>query len=385
MRLGWLSLIILGLFCLTLAGPLAQSGAGADTKKSTLQKKKNQLQQKIDELQKKIRPIKQKQRRMADEVKECEDRVAAARVHLGQTRSKLATAKSELDKCEARMNTLELQQSNQRRLLGGRLSAYYKGDRLRFLNLLLESDSIFDLISNAYLVSVLFQADVKALDAIELTKLELETVRKKKATQAAIYEGYVQDELNDLEEIKQQAYTQHAILAKISKERASWEQYMQEFIEDSQAIERQLSSYSSGYTGSLGGNGSLGSKWRGKLIRPCGGPVTSPFGWRTHPIYKTRRFHTGVDFGIASGTPVKAATDGRIVSAGWKGAYGRCVIIDHGGGISTVYGHLSSISVRAGQTVSKGQMVGRVGSTGLSTGPHLHFEVRENGKPVNPL
>ena len=379
MRIGWLSLIILGLFCLTLAGPLAQSGSGADTKKSTLQQKKNQLQKKIDELQKKIRPIKQQQRRMADQVKDCEDRVADARVHLGQTRSKLATAKQELAKCETRMKELETQHSNQRKLFGGRLSAYYKGDRLRFLNLLLESDSIFDLISNAYLVSVLFQADVRALDAIEITKVELETVRKKKATQAATYEGYVQDELTDLEEIKQQAYTQHAILAKISKERASWEQYMQEFIEDSQAIERQLSSYSSGYTGTLGG------KWRGKLIRPCGGSVTSPFGWRIHPIYRTKRFHTGVDFGIASGTPVKAATDGRVVSAGWKGAYGRCVIIDHGGGISTVYGHLSSISVKAGQTVSKAQMVGRVGSTGLSTGPHLHFEVRENGKPVNPL
>jgi murein DD-endopeptidase MepM/ murein hydrolase activator NlpD len=95
--------------------------------------------------------------------------------------------------------------------------------------------------------------------------------------------------------------------------------------------------------------------------------------------------HTGIDISAHSGTPIKAAAGGEVVFAGWWGGYGNVVIIDHGGGISTLYAHCSAIYVRKGQSVSQGEVIAAVGSTGLSTGPHLHFEVRKNGKPVDPL
>lgn len=105
---------------------------------------------------------------------------------------------------------------------------------------------------------------------------------------------------------------------------------------------------------------------------------------RMHPILKTSRMHTGVDIAAPSGSQVVSTGAGAVIFAGWLGAYGQTVVIDHGGGISTLYAHLSSIQVREGQSVSLGQKIGGVGSTGFSTGPHLHFEVRQNGEPVNP-
>ena len=123
----------------------------------------------------------------------------------------------------------------------------------------------------------------------------------------------------------------------------------------------------------------------GTFIRPVPGPVTSPFGYRTDPITGATAFHSGLDFGAPCGTPIKAAGTGSVVSAGFNsGGYGNMTLINHGNGLATLYGHQSSIIVSAGQSVTQGQVIGYVGSTGKSTGCHLHFEVRVNGSPVDP-
>ena len=118
---------------------------------------------------------------------------------------------------------------------------------------------------------------------------------------------------------------------------------------------------------------------------PVSGPITSPFGWRIHPISGLRRFHEGIDIAASMGTTIAAAEAGRVIYAGWYDGYGNYISIDHGGGVSTGYGHCSRIFVAVGQDVARGQAIGAVGSTGNSTGPHLHFEVRINGKPIDPL
>ena len=122
----------------------------------------------------------------------------------------------------------------------------------------------------------------------------------------------------------------------------------------------------------------------GAMIWPVSGPITSPFGWRTHPIFGTQRFHSGLDIGSDYGVPICAALGGVVIESGWIGGYGNTIMIDHGGGIVTLYGHNESLAVGVGQTVSQGQVVAYCGSTGNSTGPHCHFEVRLNGEPVSP-
>src|SRR6476619_6183621 len=118
---------------------------------------------------------------------------------------------------------------------------------------------------------------------------------------------------------------------------------------------------------------------------PVAGQITSYFGYRYHPILHFTRFHAGIDFGASWGSPIVAAADGQVAAAGWAGGYGRAVRSAHPGGLTTVYGHMSGIAAAPGSCVRQGQLIGYVGSSGLSTGPHLHYEVRKDGTPVNPL
>ena len=122
----------------------------------------------------------------------------------------------------------------------------------------------------------------------------------------------------------------------------------------------------------------------GAMIWPVNGVITSPYGYRTHPIFGTTIYHSGIDIGVDYGTPVQAADGGTVVEAGWVSGYGYAVVIDHGNGLSTLYGHNQELAVSAGQSVSQGQVIAYAGSTGNSTGPHVHFEVRANGDPVDP-
>jgi murein DD-endopeptidase MepM/ murein hydrolase activator NlpD len=128
-----------------------------------------------------------------------------------------------------------------------------------------------------------------------------------------------------------------------------------------------------------------GAEQSAGLMAPVAGRVTSRFGVRYHPILHFARMHSGIDFGAAWGSPIVAAADGQVVAAGWAGGYGRQVRIAHDGGIVSSYSHMSSLATAPGQPVRQGQVIGYVGSTGLSTGPHLHFEVKVNGRAVDPM
>ena len=133
-----------------------------------------------------------------------------------------------------------------------------------------------------------------------------------------------------------------------------------------------------------GGGGYVMQNFGGRMIWPISGPITSEFGWRTHPIFGSQRFHSGLDIGGDYGLPIHAAASGVVIEAGWIGGYGNAVMIEHGSGIVTLYGHNESLAVDVGQSVSQGDVIAYCGSTGNSTGPHCHFEVRLGGEPVSP-
>ena len=123
----------------------------------------------------------------------------------------------------------------------------------------------------------------------------------------------------------------------------------------------------------------------GSLSAPLKADITSPFGWRKHPIFGIRRFHTGIDLAGPNHSAIRAADSGNVLYTGWYGGYGKVVIVSHGKGMATLYAHLSKIATATGNNIAKGDVIGYEGTTGFSTGPHLHFEVRINGKPNNPV
>ena len=168
---------------------------------------------------------------------------------------------------------------------------------------------------------------------------------------------------------------QYAQLGDVQRQKEQYERETAELQAESQRIAAFL-------RGETGGEATVSPRG---MIWPTSGPVTSGYGWRTHPIFKTRRFHAGIDIGAPSGAPVVAAATGKVVFAGSATGYGRHVIVSHGGGVATLYGHLSSISAGTGTVLARGGSVGGVGCTGYCTGPHLHFEVRVNGEPDNPM
>ncbi len=134
-----------------------------------------------------------------------------------------------------------------------------------------------------------------------------------------------------------------------------------------------------------GSSSKSGATYSRSFRWPVVGRINSPFGWRRHPITRRKSFHTGIDIKASRGYRIRAAKDGQVVYSGWMGGYGRVVVLSHGQGYSTLYAHCSSLSVKNGQRVSQGQVVGLVGTSGRATGPHLHFEVRKNNSPINPL
>ena len=184
----------------------------------------------------------------------------------------------------------------------------------------------------------------------------------------------LQELLGEREQRLLAALDEHeGLLAEVEREVANWEGQLS-------ALEREEASIRRVIAGQTTGSG----RTPGRLLRPLPGPLDSPFGPRIHPIFGTVKMHNGMDIDGDTGDPIKAAEAGTVILAGTKGGYGLTVMIDHGGGMVTLYAHQSKLAVSVGEKVTAGERIGFVGSTGVSTGPHLHFEVRINGDPVDP-
>ncbi len=179
-------------------------------------------------------------------------------------------------------------------------------------------------------------------------------------------------------DVAAEAATEQRLLAQVQARKGDYLKKIRQLEKESNDIAAELRRRQAGQKITPSGHGVLGY--------PTANPViTSTFGYRVHPIYGDRRLHAGVDFRASTGTSVLAAGNGTVVFAGWKSGYGNTVIIDHGGQIATLYGHNSSLAVAVGETVRRGERIAAAGSTGNSTGPHVHFEVRVSGTPVDPL
>ncbi|MGQ4649782.1 peptidoglycan DD-metalloendopeptidase family protein [Lyngbya aestuarii] len=262
--------------------------------------------------------------------------------------------------------------------------------RLRFLqrqqrsgfgwDTLLESQNLSEFLRLRRRVKLVYQADLKMLNSL---KAEADRIKEQKAE--------IERQKNKIALITQQ------ILAKkenFEKQLAAQQQLIERLNTDQQALEAaqaQLAADSRGFgilirrTAAKARYPYRGFSGSGQLLFPSEAEITSEFGWRRHPILGKSRFHSGIDFGASYGSTIRAAESGKVIFSGWYGGYGYAVVIDHGGGLATLYGHTSKLYVSEGQSVKLGEVIAAVGSTGLSTGPHLHFEVRKQGEPIDPM
>jgi murein DD-endopeptidase MepM/ murein hydrolase activator NlpD len=273
--------------------------------------------------------------------------------------------------------------------LGSRAAHMYKHGPASFFAMVADIKGIADLLARLSYVGHVSEDDNANIDEIGRTKAlivrdrdELSKLRDKARAQMNV----VAEERNRAASLRNDVANRRAAVAgkladsyaELGDIQAQREQYDRETAE--------LQSESAAIAAFLRGRGDTPAQVSPKgMTWPTSGPVTSGFGWRTHPIFGTRRFHAGIDIGAPTGNPIVAAGTGTVIFAGSKSGYGNATIIDHGGGIATLYGHQSSIAVGVGTKVGIGQAIGAVGCTGYCTGPHLHFEVRVNGDPVDPM
>jgi murein DD-endopeptidase MepM/ murein hydrolase activator NlpD len=243
----------------------------------------------------------------------------------------------------------------------------------------LSATDLKDFLTRYDLLNMIVEQDIALIESInqqkktlELNKSELE-VQKNELLYAQDSEKSKREELSDQKQDKKK------ILTSVQQEKAQYEKALKELEQTSKELETLIRRIQAGTSGEQQGTGVF--TWPA----PGYSTITSPYGMRYHPILKYNKKHTGVDIGAPSGANIVAADSGTVIQTGWMGGYGQVVVIDHGGGISTLYAHMSTIIAANGASVTKGETIGKVGSTGWSTGPHLHFEVRINGVDTNPM
>ena len=315
-----------------------------------------------------------------------------ATAELKQVQAERIQLDKDITKTEAELKEAQARLQSREKVFYKRVRDIYINGRLSYLDVVVGSKDFSDFANRMEMLKRILQSD---MDLINTIKTEREEIASKKAKlekdRAKVLElEKVAQEKQNL--INQKKAERQAVLERAMNDRDTAERAYNELMASSASItamlqQRAAERAAAAAAASQGGGGG-GATWvqgTGQLAAPVVAPITSDFGWRIHPIYGTRRLHAGTDFGVDEGTPVHAADGGVVVEAGWVSGYGYTVIIDHGNGMSTLYAHNSDVAVSPGQTVSKGQVVSYSGNTGGSTGPHLHFEVRINGEPTDPM
>lgn len=376
-------LIAILILSFILISPATKNHVWAQTLDEQLQSIKDEKaanQKKIDEANK-------KEQEYLKQVNATESQLLSSLSGLKDLNDKLAQAKSDVDKTSIDLTAkeLELNQINNElnaktEILNQRVALIYKNRGGNFLEILFKAKDFIDFISRLKMLSLIAKQDAQIIQDVKDKKdanltimnamLDLKT--KQKVRKDDILKLVTQSEQKQTEIEK--IYNQKSDL--LSGARADKNALV--------AMQNQLTAKES-ETSRILESYKYGSAPSGKLVRPVIGSISSPFRMRVDPILHAYRMHTGLDIYASYGTPVKAADAGQVIQAGYDSGYGNSIIVYHGGGLATWYAHLQGFNCSVGQSVAKGQVIGFVGSTGMATGPHLHFEVRINGAPQNPM
>lgn len=340
------------------------------------QSKLKQVQNAIKEITSKLSQNKEKEKSMSEQIKTLDLNISETEEELGEISKEVTLTQEKIKEAKNELADAEVSIGDKNDVIDSRLKVMYKNGNVGYLEVLLSSTSIVDLFSNLDMMKKIFDHD---MDVLKHLKDERDLIDSKKRTLES-HESELEVMLQTMERKQKELVVSRGELRRLKSK----------IQQDSKALEKQideLNEYADKIAAEIRRKQSGGKYTGGEMTWPAPGytRITSPFGYRIHPILKTKKRHTGIDIGIPSGKNVVAAADGTVIHSNWLGGYGKVIMIDHGGGIVTLYAHNSSLVVGEGTNVKKGDVVSKAGSTGMSTGPHLHFEVRKDGKYVDPI
>lgn len=335
---------------------------------------------------------------VSEQLRQIEEQLRQATAELGTIKEQRVAVENDIT-----LNERQLAEAQKR--LEGRESVFYKrvrdiyiNGRLSYLDVVIGSKDFSDFANRLEVLKRIIDSDITLINEIKKERAEIEAHKQKLEADRAKLVELEKAALAKQAEIEQKKAERNVVLQKAQNDRATAMQAIEELnassaqvsamLKERQAARAAAAAAAAAVAAQSSGGQGASDNWvqgTGQLGWPVSGEITSPYGYRVHPIWGTTIYHSGIDIGVDEGTPVHAADGGVVVWSGWMGGYGYAVVIDHGNGLSTLYGHNSELAVDEGQSVAKGQVISYAGSTGNSTGPHVHFEVRVNGDPVDPM
>ena len=337
-----------------------------------LQRQAEEQQAKTNEASAKVESVSERLRQIQEELRVATAEYKEVKGQLDSVEDKISDNTELLQKTEA-----DLKVKNKK--LQQRVRDIYINGQISYVDVLFGAKDFADLMTRMDVLKRIIKHDYDLIMKVREEKATVENTRAQLEKDKAEAEVLVTDAQAKKAKVEDKESEQQVLLDQAIYDRDTSERMYEEIMAASQEVAnmiRRSHMSSAGYSGAPAGAGGM--------IWPISGPITSEFGWRTHPIFGTARFHSGLDIGGDYGMPIYASASGTVIYAGWISGYGNAVIIDHGGGVTTLYGHNDSLNVSEGENVAQGQVIAMCGSTGNSTGPHCHFEVRENGEPVSP-
>ncbi len=343
-----------------------------------LKEQKNEVDSNISSTQEKIDEVKENQKTAMEQLTELESKITALEAEIANLDADLVQAEADLKLQEEELKVLEDNLKESQSAMQARVTSIYVNGDISYLDVIFNASSIDEFLSNFVFFEKIVEQDKATITTIQENKrLAKEKLEELQATKSKI-EGLKTSKEEQETAYSEQKSEKDAVVTALEEEASSLEEALAEFESMSNQISAKIAA-AEGNSPAYTGNGQFGWPVPGNTT------ITSAFGPRTHPITGKYSYHTGIDISASSGTSVVAAESGTVIYVGSLSVYGNTILINHGGGYSTFYAHLSGYAVSNGATVTRGQTIGYVGSTGWSTGPHLHFEIRVNGTPQNPV